>query len=202
MEWIELVKKRLCLPAYEIQDEHDDLWWTMPKELLDDVLEDIAKDIAQAHEQDKLIGVLEERAGNLAELGQLRGRLAVMADCLKWLDDHHVASHGAWHDDAEEYSEQRNNQVLDTIPKILQSAPKVLMQCSVVGRTDEYADVEKTIFELEDGGYIYVDDWVLTDEQDGQEFELFVLAEGTNALQEQSKAELPDSEQEEPCGTQ
>ena len=89
--------------------------------------------IAQAHEQDKwdaLQGVdaawHEIEDGHLATIASLEARAAMMADCLKWLDDHHAASHGAWHDDAEEYSEERNNQVLDTIQQILQSAPKVL----------------------------------------------------------------------------
>jgi len=61
-----------------------------------------------------------------SELAARDARLAVMADCLKWLDDHHAASHGAWHNDAEKYSERRNNQVLDTVQQILQFAPTVL----------------------------------------------------------------------------
>jgi len=90
------------------------------------------------------------------ENAKRQAQVAVMADCLKWLDDHHAAGHGAWNDDAEEYDERRNNQVLDTIQQVLQSAPKVLYRKTMDRWGAFYSLGCFTFQEAQDGGKVDV----------------------------------------------
>jgi len=151
-----LIREIFVQYAVEVEGEHGEIWWSIPDEDVGIVVDTIA---AQ-HEQEvaDLVAMMAtelvcianviEGGESFAERDMVHIRelalssapqVAMMGDCLKWLDDHHAASHGASRKDAEPYNEERNNQVLDTIAQILSAAPKVWR---MQGRTSKYYDLE------------------------------------------------------------
>ena len=151
------------------------------------VVQEAAEAIAQAHEQDKLIGVLEERAGNLTELGQLRGQLAMMAKALGRLIEIYESPR------RETTAEERLQAHVDATVA-LQSAPTVLASLRLMEGHGGGVGAGHRRYASDENEWPWVAiDLPFYDPLDLGGAVVIVLA-GPDALQEQSKAELPDKE--------
>ena len=194
--------------ALEVEGEHGETWWSLP----DHVVNKFVEAIAQDHEEE--VGKLRDKVelwhslqvAQYDEATRLEAQVAVMAELIEEMSTQRaplyelLANGDAWHD------------WYKRLKVALQSAPKVLYhkqaEISLVGGTSGWTGLY-----CDNGGLIGNLLGVLDIRLEGQRVDVIIL-EGPNALQEQSKATMPDKEcsvndgrqpkgkQEEPCGTQ